>query len=96
MSGQISRPLGSIALVATLLMTGVGVTVPARADECLAAPNSPAPQGSHWYYRLDWGTQRKCWYLRALGPPAQQAAASATLARVTPLHSMPAVSGPTG
>ena len=27
MSGQISRPLGSIALVATLLMSGVGVTV---------------------------------------------------------------------
>jgi hypothetical protein len=93
MSGQISRPLGSIALVATLLMSGVGVTVPARADECLAAPNSPAPQGSHWYYRLDWATQRKCWYVRAPGLPAQQAATSATLARVTPLHSMPAASG---
>ena len=54
----------------------------ARADDCLAAPNSPAPQGSHWYYRLDWATQRKCWYVRAPGPPAQQAAAPATLARV--------------
>ena len=30
MSGQISRPLGSIALVATLLMSGVGVGVPAN------------------------------------------------------------------
>ena len=64
MSGEIPRPLGSIALIATLLVSGVGVTVPASANDCLAAPNSPAPQGSHWYYRLDWATQRKCWYVR--------------------------------
>jgi hypothetical protein len=83
MSGEIPRPLGSIALVATLLVSGVGVTVPASANDCLAAPNSPAPQGSHWYYRLDWATQRKCWYVRALGPSAQQAVAPATLARIT-------------
>jgi hypothetical protein len=94
MSGQISRPLGSIVLVATLLMSGAGVTAPASADDCLASPNSPAPQGSHWYYRLDWATQRKCWYARAPGPPVQQAAAPATLAGVPPLHSMPAPSGP--
>ena len=48
----------------------LGATVPApanslHADDCLAAPNSPAPEGSWWYYRLDWPTQRKCWYLRA-------------------------------
>jgi hypothetical protein len=68
MSGQIPRPFGSIALVATLLVSAVGVGVAAntvRADDCLAAPNSPAPPGSHWYYRLDWATQRKCWYVRA-------------------------------
>jgi hypothetical protein len=94
MSGEIPRPLGSIALVATLLMSGVGVTVPASADDCLASPNSPAPQGSHWYYRLDWATQRKCWYARAPGPPVRQAAAPATLVRATPLHSMPVPSGP--
>ncbi len=97
MSGHIPRPTGSIALVATLLVSGVGIGVPAniaRADHCLSAPNSLAPRGSHWYYQLDWATQRKCWYLRAYGPPAQQAAASATLARVTPVHSMPALSGP--
>jgi hypothetical protein len=90
MSGEIPRPLGSIALIATLVMSGVGITVPARADDCLAAPNSPAPQGSHWYYRLDWATQRKCWYMRR---PVQQAAAPAALARVTPVHSLPVGSG---
>jgi len=70
MSGQIPRPFRSIALVAALLISGVGVTVPsatARADDCLTAPNSAAPQGSHWYYRLDRATQRQCWYTRAPG-----------------------------
>ena len=48
MSGKIPRPIGSIAFVATLLVSGVGIGVPAntaRAADCLAAPNSPAPQG---------------------------------------------------
>jgi hypothetical protein len=92
MSGQIPRPFRSIALVAALLISGVGVTVPsatARADDCLTAPNSAAPQGSHWYYRLDRATQRQCWYTRAPGQPAQQAAAPATTGPATPLHSTP-------
>ena len=74
MSGHIPRPIGSISLVATLLVLGVGIGVPAniaRADHCLSAPNSLAPQGSHWYYQLDWATQRKCWYMRPFRRPAQ-------------------------
>jgi hypothetical protein len=81
MLGKIPRPIGAIALVATLVMLGVGVTVPAntaRADDCLTAPNSSAPQGRHWYYHLDRTNQRKCWYLRAPDLPEQQAAAQAT------------------
>ena len=81
MSGEIPRPMGAIALVATLLVWGVCVGAPtptARADDCLAEPNSPAPAGSHWYYRSDRTTQRKCWYIRATDQPAQPAAAQAT------------------
>jgi hypothetical protein len=92
MSGQIPRPFRSIALVAALLISGVGVTVPsttARADDCLTAPNSPAPQGSHWYYRLDRATQRQCWYTRAPGQPAHQVAAPATTGPATASHSTP-------
>ena len=37
------------------------------ADECLASPKGVAPQGQHWYYRLDRTTKRQCWYLRAAG-----------------------------
>ena len=81
MSGQIPRPMGSIALVATLLVWGVSVgapTITAHADDCLAEPNSPAPAGSHWYYHMDRTTQRKCWYIRATDQPVQPAAAQAT------------------
>jgi len=81
-SVQILRAMGSIALVATLLVwwcAGVGVlTNTASADDCLAEPNSPAPAGSHWYYHLDRATQRKCWYIHAKDQPVQPAAAQAT------------------
>jgi hypothetical protein len=73
--------MGSIALVATLLVwwcAGVGVpTNTARADDCLTAPNSPAPAGSHWYFRTDRAKQRNCWYLHAPDQPPQPAAAQA-------------------
>jgi hypothetical protein len=36
------------------------------ADECLSAPKGPAPEGSHWYYRIERGTKRHCWYVREL------------------------------
>ena len=92
---QIPRLIGSTAIVATLLISGMSAVAPAnaaQADDCLAAPNSTAPQGSRWYYRLDWATQRKCWYVRALGQPVQQAAPP-TIGRATP-HSMPVPSEP--
>jgi hypothetical protein len=81
-SVQTPRPVGSIALVAMLLVWWcAGVEMPsntARADDCLTAPNSPAPAGSHWYFRTDRVKQRNCWYLHASDEPRQPAAAQAT------------------
>ena len=74
---------GSNLLIVMLLLSGVGVTLPAAtalAEDCLAAPNSPTREGTRWYYRLDRATQQKCWYLRALDQPAQQVAAPAKAA----------------
>ena len=98
MSGKTPRLVGSIAFVVTLLVSGIDVGMPdtARADDCLTAPNSPAPQGTHWYYHVDRTNQRKCWYVRASSQPAQQAAAQATseAAPAAQTHSMPVSSGP--
>ena len=96
MSGQITRPAGSLAFAATLLAWSVGTGMPtnaARADNCLPAPNSPAPQGSRWSYRMDQARQRKCWYVRATDRPAQQAVGQATSGagpRPTPALKKPA------
>jgi hypothetical protein len=58
------------------------------ADDCLAAPISQPPQGTHWYYRIDGARQRHCWYLGPEGqkvhhaqPEVQPAAISAAPAR---------------
>src|SRR6516164_6539454 len=91
------RAFALIAIGPTLLMAGVGITVQTevgRADDCLAAPNSAAPPGSHWHYRLDRATQRKCWYVRAPGQPAQQAAAPAKKGTATSTDSTQVPSGP--
>jgi hypothetical protein len=44
------------------------------ADDCLAQPNGDAPQGQHWYYRIDRGTKRHCWYLKGQGEKVARAA----------------------
>jgi hypothetical protein len=80
-SGIISRPARAIALLAAFPLSGLGVGAlvgTAYADDCLAAPNSAAPQGSHWYYRIDRVKKLKCWYLHALDEAGQQSAAGAT------------------
>jgi hypothetical protein len=72
-----------VFLVAALLVSGLSAS---RAEEnCLAAPNARAPQGSHWYYRTDRTSQNKCWHLRQTDEPAiqqkpEQAATSAAAA----------------
>lgn len=44
------------------------------ADECLSKPNSPAPQGQHWYYRIDHANSRQCWRLGPEGLHVQKSA----------------------
>ncbi len=45
------------------------------ADDCLTAPKGETPEGSHWYYRIERGTKRHCWYLRTEGETLSQTAA---------------------
>lgn len=49
-------------LAGTPLTTVSHSAVPA-ADDCLSKPKGHAPEGSHWYYRIDRASKRHCWYL---------------------------------
>jgi hypothetical protein len=71
MSAQVRNQIGSIVLISGLL---VGSARIAHADYCLAAPNSPAPKNSHWFYRIDRSQERKCWHLGDANQPSQQGA----------------------
>ena len=55
-----------------------------EADECLSAPKGPAPQGSHWYYRVERGTKRHCWYLRELAEKVSQSVPSSVASPAKP------------
>jgi hypothetical protein len=74
--GDMSTKFGSTAIAAAILFTSAGIGLQGSsaraADDCLAAPNSHAPQGSHWHYRTDRVKQRKCWYLRSQDQAAEQ------------------------
>jgi len=52
-------------------------TTASAADECLAAPKATTPAGAHWYYRIEKGTKRKCWYLADEGAKTKKTAAAA-------------------
>jgi hypothetical protein len=62
-------------------------------DDCLAAPNATAPQGSHWYYRFDRAAHRKCWYVGAQGAKVRHAGA-ATPPATRPSAATAAADGP--
>ncbi|HET9414674.1 MAG TPA: hypothetical protein VFO74_11195 [Pseudolabrys sp.] len=59
-----TRTVLASGFIALVLITGSSAR--SVADDCLAEPNGPTPQGQHWYYRIDHANNgRQCWYLRA-------------------------------
>ena len=83
------------AIVAALFVSSAGLSVPisaaARASDCHAEPQSDAPEGSHWYYRMDRAHHRKCWHLHVdqsdhphAKPAASDAAPAASDAKPAP------------
>jgi hypothetical protein len=56
-----------VVVVATIALTGessVGETI-----QCRTSPGAPAPQGMHWYYRVDRTNNRHCWFTQSAGLP---------------------------
>jgi hypothetical protein len=83
MFGRLRRQIGAIALFILVLVPGA-YGMPdesASAGHCLAAPTSTAPEGTHWFYRLDLRSTLRCWYLRVLGQSEQS-----TVAQGRPTH----------
>jgi hypothetical protein len=77
-----SAMLASVILV-FVLIAGLVLqsTRSADAEDCIAKPNAPAPQGEHWYYRIDRANNRQCWRLgpeglrvQSEGPRVQKSA----------------------
>ena len=66
--------LAFAGLLAGVLLATMSHSAARAADDCLSAPKDETPAGQHWYYRIEHGTKRHCWYLREEGEkPAQTA-----------------------
>ena len=61
MSGRAKLP--AIAILASSLLLPLAAPSSAAAEACLTAPKGQTPEGSHWYYRLERPSMRKCWRL---------------------------------
>jgi hypothetical protein len=75
-------PVISAGMIGVALAAGGG---PVAAADCLTEPKGDTPPGQHWYYHLDRGTDRKCWYLHATASGAGEAPAM-ELQSVRPPH----------
>ena len=62
----------TLVLIAASASQAIGA--PRADDDCLAKPNGPAPEGQHWYYRIDHANKRQCWRLAEEGLPVRKAA----------------------
>lgn len=75
-------------LAGTVMTTTSGNAAPAddppAKDECLSAPKASTPAGGHWYYRIERGTKRKCWYLGDAGGKVNRAVLSKTFSAKEP------------
>jgi hypothetical protein len=51
------------------------ITMPyGEADDCLSEPKGDTLPGQHWFYRIDRGTKRHCWYLKGQSEKVARAA----------------------
>jgi hypothetical protein len=63
------------------LLAGASITIIVSgfadaAGNCQTRPGSEARRGQHWYYRIEHGTGRQCWYLGREGERVERAISS--------------------
>jgi hypothetical protein len=69
-------PVVAAGMIGAVLALGADTAL--AAGECLTDPNRTPPEGSHWFYRIDRPTDRRCWYLRPWTAGASPAPAAET------------------
>lgn len=86
MTNRIVRFLPSIAVgvFASLPFATMPLSAAGAADECRISPKGAASAGQHWYYRIERGTKRHCWFLREEAETSSRAAASASTRPAAP------------
>lgn len=94
MPNRIMLLVSAVSFCLALVTTSGGAA--RAADECLAGPNKEAPQGSHWYYRVERGTQRKCWHLGDEGKVAAAPAAASDAIKPEPRQARSTAQAPVG
>jgi len=72
------RTVKLVSAIFTGILAGACLATPSRGetappDSCLTSPKGDAPAGAHWYYRIERGTKRHCWYVREQGEKQSQA-----------------------
>jgi hypothetical protein len=68
------RSSAPIILAMLVAATSAPASAAPAADTCLAGPNGTAPEGRHWFYRVDRAKHRNCWYLGAQGAKIRRTA----------------------
>jgi hypothetical protein len=74
----------SAGIVASAPVAMIPLSTVGAAEECLSTPKDETPPGKHWYYRIERGTKRHCWYLREEGEASSQTATSTPARRAAP------------
>jgi hypothetical protein len=85
MSNRTAKFVSAIfaSILAGANFSAVAENAAKTADSCLSGPKGARPAGAHWYYRVERGTKRNCWYLgdekgkTAAAAPQDSAAATA-------------------
>jgi hypothetical protein len=66
-------PVILVIALAAVSLTARSTLAQRAADECITKPGSAAPEGKHWYFRVNRSDRRHCWYV---GPDGMHARAS--------------------
>ena len=86
MTNPSGRP--SSTIVATIAVSVAVATIQVgaadAAEKCLTTPKAETPTGQHWFYRIEPGTKRHCWYLGDEGKTSSRVPTSTSARRAAP------------